>query len=162
MDPFFQRQIYKSPYYPKVVPRLTPYQASPSVSNPGAGTSNLISTPMSPLYGQTLYTNSKEIGGEQTQGLENEQIVSPSDSKDSLNMQKGFGAIEPTDETNDEDIDTMGLHKISESVLKAFETPIIKTTTFNYEPKKRKADTEQNVESVPKIKKKIKGKLKFL
>lgn len=165
MDPFFQRQIYKCPYYPTPMPRLTPYQETPSISNPGTGMSNLISTPMVPLYGETLYTNSKEMDDQKVGGLENEQIVSPSDPKDIINMQKGFGAMESEDNSNDNDndINTGGLQKINESVLKAFEKPVIKTSTFNYEPKKRKADTMQSVDlSVPKIKKKLKGKLKFV
>ena len=163
MDPFFQRQIYKCPYFPGPVPRLSPFQATPTISNPGAGVSNLVSTPMTPMYGNNLYNQSKEMAEPKVGGLENEQMVSPSDPKDTVNMQKGFGAIETEEEeTNDNDLNISGLQKINDNVLKAFESPVIKTSTFNYEPKKRKAEPQPNLESQPKIKKKVKGKLKFV
>lgn len=163
MDPYFQKQIYKSPYVSQLsIPRLTSYQAASSFTNPGTGSSNMTFTPMTPLYGETLYSNQKETKGSKVGGLQNEVVVSNSDPKDTINTQKGLGAVEMEEKDNESDMDTSGLQKMNENVLKAFETPIIKTNTFQFEPKKRKLLNTETNDEPSKIKKKLKGKLKFV
>lgn len=162
MDPFFQAQIYQCPYFPLPAPRLTPYLATPIMTNAGAGPSNFISTPMVPIYGENLYSQTKDNSESKVAKVENIVQAPLEDSVDTKNAQKGFGAIKDEEETSDSDINTNALHKMDESVLQAFESPVIKTSSFNYKPKKRTQNAPENDTSTPNIKKKIKGKLKFV
>ncbi len=166
MDPFFQAQIYQCPYFPSPAPRLNPFQATPIMSNPGAGASNFLSTPMVPIYGENLYSQTKDNADSTVTKLENKVQAPMNDNVDIQNAQRGFGIVQQEDEDKEEiteaDLNTDSLKKMDQSVLQAFESPVIKTSSFNFEPKKRKAITIEENKGEPKIKKKIKGKLKFV
>lgn len=167
MDPFFQAQIYQCPYYPSPPPRLTPYQATPFMTNPGAGTSNFVSTPMVPTYGENLYSQTKDNAEPSVTKLENKVQAPMSDNVDIQNAQQGFGVVkeertEKEESSNESDMNTDSLQKMDQSVLQAFQSPVIKTSSFNFEPKKRKANVELTNSQEPKIKKKLKGKIKFV
>ena len=167
MDPFFQAQIYQCPYFPSPPPRLTPYQATPIMTNPGLSTSNFLSTPMVPTYSDNLYSQTKNNAESTVTKVENIVETPIKDNVDIQNAQRGFGLVKDNNEekeetSNESDINTDSLKKMDQSVLQAFESPIIKTTSFNFEPKKRKASIKEENTEEPKIKKKIKGKIKFV
>ncbi len=164
MDPFFQAQIYQCPYFPSPAPRLTPYEATPIMSNPGAGSSNFVSTPMVPIYGENLYSQKKDNADTTVTKLENKVQAPINDNVDIQNAQRGFGIVQQENEDKEEDADlnTDSLKKMDQSVLQAFESPVIKTSSFNFEPKKRKANLTEENRGEPQIKKKMKGKIKFV
>jgi hypothetical protein len=180
MDPFFAKQIYKSPYHSHFNQRLTPFQSSPNPTIPGSGLPAQQSNVMVPLHGESPYLQDKSTLQSGVNGLENKMELTDIESQsDARNTQQGFGfkglkGNNPSASTssnnsdpNDMDIDSDSLKTVDEAILKSFEAPVIRTSTINYKPVTKRKSTPLEgrgaIESKkPKKDKQFVGKLKFL
>ena len=131
MDPFFQAQIYQCPYFPSPPPRLTPYQATPIMTNPGLSTSNFLSTPMVPTYSDNLYSQTKNNAESTVTKVENIVETPMKDNVDIQNAQRGFGLVKDNNEEKEEtsnksDINTDSLKKWTKAFCKLLKVQLLK------------------------------------
>jgi hypothetical protein len=153
MDPKFAKYLAKTTIYPQNV-RLTEFQGRASFPTPGIyGAARGAPTFFVP---QSIpqYQVSKQLNDiPQTSTNDQDAVIVPNTSSNSLSQlseqipvnQTGFGDVRVNNSNNSEidlDIDLNSLKKVSDSVLQAFENPVIHVETEVFNPKKKKLNLQ--------------------
>lgn len=86
---------------------------------------------MVPLHGEQIFNQAKVIPKKETETIVPDNLVAVSGELPSQN-QSGFGKKDQEDED-----EVVATGDMDEKVLKAFETPIMNTAVYNYEPNKK-------------------------
>jgi len=159
MDHFFQANLFRPYVIPNSNLRLTSFQCPSAHSIPGMGLAINPTSVLVPMQGgQPLYSHTK--------ALETIPEASPKVEVQSLpntvkNLQEGFGNTSVSDEDSEQhDIDFENAkQKISEDVLNAFKSPVMRTAVVHFRPPEKKLKKD-NISAVGRGASKV-PKLKF-
>lgn len=137
MDHYFQRQLFRPSIIPNNV-RPTSFQGPSLHTMPGMGLPINATSILVPMYGESLFNQPKKIESEKPEA--SLKVSTQTISNEPQTVQQGAGKVIETElsdpATNDIDFES-AKQVISEDVLNAFKSPVMRTAVVSYEPKEK-------------------------
>jgi len=155
MDHHFQSQMFRPYMMPNNV-RPTSFQSSSFNTLPGMGLAINPTNMLVPLYGESLFNQPKAVESDKASPKLSTQTIA---SEPQSVVQQGSGKAVNEDSTADSDSITNDIdfesakQVVSEDVLNAFKSPVMRTAVVTYEPKEKiKRGKSKATATAPKFK----------